>query len=55
MIMSLEFTVQYPETFPDVLGDTPEQFEAEAKWAMAVKLFELKRLSSPNGCHASRS
>jgi len=44
--MSLEFTVQYPETFPDVLGDTPEQFEEEAKWAMAVKLFELKRLSS---------
>ena len=44
--MSLEFIVQYPETFPDVLGDTPEQFEAEAKWAMAVKLFELKRLSS---------
>jgi len=23
--MSLEFTVQYPETFPDVLGDTPEE------------------------------
>ena len=44
--MSLEFTIQYPATFPDVLGNTPEQFEQEAKWAMAVKLFELKRLSS---------
>ncbi len=28
------------------MGRTREQFEQEAKWAMAVKLFELQRLSS---------
>ena len=39
-------TIEYPETLPDAVGSTPEQFEQEAKWAMAVKLFELKRLSS---------
>ncbi|MEL6353028.1 MAG: UPF0175 family protein [Cyanobacteria bacterium J06627_28] len=41
-----QLTVEYPETFPDVVGSTPEQFEREAKWAMAVKLFEMKRLFS---------
>lgn len=44
--MSLQLTIDYPETFPDALGRTREQFEQEAKWAMAVKLFEMKRLSS---------
>lgn len=44
--MSLRFTVNYPDTFPDALGHTREQFEQEAKWAMAVKLFEMRRLSS---------
>jgi predicted HTH domain antitoxin len=44
--MFLHLTIPYPETFPDALGHTREQFEQEAKWAMAVKLFELKRLSS---------
>ncbi|MBE9064776.1 UPF0175 family protein [cf. Phormidesmis sp. LEGE 11477] len=44
--MAYQLTVSYPETFPDVAGITPEQFEQEAKWAMAVKLFEMKRLSS---------
>lgn len=44
--MSLDLTIQYPDTLPDALGRTREQFEQEAKWAMAVKLFELKRLSS---------
>lgn len=41
-----QLTVNYPETLPDVVGSTQEQFEQEAKWAMAVKLFEMKRLSS---------
>ncbi len=41
-----QLTVDYPETLPDVVGSTQEQFEQEAKWAMAVKLFEMKRLSS---------
>ncbi len=41
-----QLKIDYPETFPDALQQTKEQFEQEAKWAMAVKLFELKRLSS---------
>jgi predicted HTH domain antitoxin len=44
--MSLQLTIEYPESFPDAVGSTREQFEQEAKWAMAVKLFEWKRLSS---------
>ena len=44
--MTLQLVVNYPDTFPDAVGRTREQFELEAKWAMAVKLFELKRLSS---------
>ncbi|PSR15662.1 hypothetical protein C8255_21940 [filamentous cyanobacterium CCP3] len=44
--MALQLIVDYPDTFPDAVGRTREQFELEAKWAMAVKLFELKRLSS---------
>jgi predicted HTH domain antitoxin len=38
--------VEYPETIPAVTNQSPEDFEAEAKRAMAVKLFELGRLSS---------
>ncbi|MBW4532746.1 MAG: UPF0175 family protein [Pleurocapsa minor HA4230-MV1] len=44
--MSLQLTINYPENFPDAIGKTREQFEQEAKWAMAIKLFELKQLSS---------
>jgi hypothetical protein len=32
--MSHELTINYPETFPDALQQTREQFEQEAKWAM---------------------
>lgn len=45
-IMPLQLTIEYPETFPDAVGLTREQFEQDARWAMAVKLFELKQLSS---------
>ncbi|NMG60287.1 UPF0175 family protein [Geitlerinema sp. P-1104] len=44
--MTRQLTINYPETFPDALGQSQEQFEQAAKWAMAVKLFELKQLSS---------
>lgn len=44
--MSLQLKIDYPETLPDALHESREQFESEAKMAMAVKLFELKRLSS---------
>lgn len=44
--MTTTMVVEFPETLPDALHETREQFEREAKAAMAVKLFELKRLSS---------
>lgn len=44
--MSLQMQFQYPESIPDVLAESPQEFEQEAKLAMAAKLFELKRLSS---------
>jgi predicted HTH domain antitoxin len=44
--MSLQLRIDYPDTLPDAIGLPREQFEQEAKWALAVKLFEMKRLSS---------
>ncbi|MBD2211698.1 UPF0175 family protein [Calothrix sp. FACHB-156] len=44
--MPFEMTINYPETLPDAVGKTREEFEQESKWAMAVKLYEMKRLSS---------
>jgi len=44
--MSLQLRIDYPDTLPDALQETREQFESEAKMAMAVKLFEMKRISS---------
>ncbi len=38
--------VEYPEHFPDALQTTSDGFEQEARMAMAVKLFEMKCLSS---------
>ena len=49
--MTLQLIVDYPDTFPNALGRTREQFELEAKWAMAVKLFEMQRLSSGMAAH----
>ncbi len=44
--MTRQLTIDYPDTLPDFLQETSEQFEREAKMAMAVKLFEMKRISS---------
>ena len=42
----MQMQIDYPDSLPDLLQTTRPQFEAEARMAMAVKLFELKRLSS---------
>ncbi|MGP3779715.1 UPF0175 family protein [Halanaerobium saccharolyticum] len=44
--MSGKIEIEYPDTLPDLLQESPEEFEREAKMAMAIKLFELKRISS---------
>ena len=44
--MSNKIIIEYPYNLLDLLQDSPEEFEEDAKMAMAVKLFELKRISS---------
>lgn len=38
--------VKYPSLLPDALNSTAEEFEKEATMAMAVKLFEMNKVSS---------
>jgi len=42
----MEMVIEYPRSLLDALQQTRLEFEQEAKMAMAVKLFEMKRLSS---------
>lgn len=42
----MQLVIDYPRLLPDALQQTRSDFEQEAKMAMAVKLFEMKRLSS---------
>ncbi|MEM9216232.1 MAG: UPF0175 family protein [Cyanobacteria bacterium P01_F01_bin.150] len=44
--MVAQLKIDYPETLPDILQQPPAEFKQEAKWAMSVKLFEMKRISS---------
>jgi predicted HTH domain antitoxin len=44
--MPNRISIEYSQNLPDVLQITKKAFEEEAKMAMAVKLFEIKRLSS---------
>ena len=44
--MANQLNIQYPPNLPDLLHVSRQTFEEEAKMAMAVKLFELKRISS---------
>lgn len=42
----MQILLEIPSTLPDAIHRTPQEFADEAKMAMAVKLYELKRLSS---------
>lgn len=42
----MQLVVEYPDVLPDALRVSRRQFEQEARTAMAVKLFELGRLTS---------
>jgi len=44
--MENQITIKYPGKMPDAMHLSRKQFEQEAKIAMAVKLFEMKRISS---------
>jgi predicted HTH domain antitoxin len=42
----VQLVIDYPRLLPDALQQSRVEFEQEARTAMAVKLFEMKRLSS---------
>lgn len=44
--METQILINYPAHLPDMLQLSPSAFANEAKMAMAVKLFEIKKLSS---------
>lgn len=42
----MQMIVNVPNHFPDAVKLTPQEFERDARLAMAAKLYELHRLSS---------
>ena len=42
----MQLLVDVPSNLPDAAQCTPQQFMYDAKLAMAIKLFEMKRLPS---------
>jgi hypothetical protein len=44
--MQAQILIDYSTNLPDALHTSPAEFANEAKMAMAVKLLEIKRISS---------
>lgn len=44
--MSGTLTIEYPELLPHQLRQSRQEFERDARFALAAKLFEMKRLPS---------
>jgi len=42
----MNLVISLPDNLPDLLQETPDEFEREARMAMAAKLFERKQLPS---------
>lgn len=41
-----QLIIDYPNHFPDLLNQTPSEFEEDARLQLAIRLFEQGRLSS---------
>jgi len=44
--MNQQVVIEYPDFLPDVLHESKAECEQEMRLAMALKMFEMKRLSS---------
>lgn len=44
--MSLVLTIEYPDRLPDELNLSQQEFEGEARLALAAKWYEMGRVSS---------
>ena len=42
----MQLIVDFPDSLPDLLQETKQEFEFEVKMALAAKLFQMKRISS---------
>ncbi len=51
--MSQSLTIEYPDRLPDELNLSRQQFESEARLALAAKWYEMGRISSAQAARMS--